>query len=82
MWIVFITELCPLTGASQVALVVKNLSASAGDVRDKSSVPGLGRSPGEGNGNPLQYSCVENPMDRGAWRATVHRVRQSWARLK
>ena len=82
MWIEFITELCPLTGASQVALVVKNLSANAGDVRDKSSVPGLGRSPGEGNGNPLQYSCVENPMDRGAWRATVHRVRQSWARLK
>ena len=82
MWIVFITELCPLTGASQVALVVKNPSANAGDVRDKSSVPGLGRSPGVGNGNPLQYSCVENPMDRGAWRATVHRVRQSWARLK
>ena len=82
MWIEFITELCPLTGASQVALVVKNPSANAGDVRDKSSVPGLGRSPGEGNGNPLQYSCVENPMDRGAWRATVHRVRQSWARLK
>jgi len=82
MWIVFITELCPLTGASQVALVVKNPSANAGDVRDKSSIPGLGRSPGEGNGNPLQYSCVENPMDRGAWRATVHRVRQSWARLK
>ena len=82
MWIVFITELCPLTGASQVALVVKNPSANAGDVRDKSSIPGLGRSPGEGNGNPLQYSCVENPMDRGAWRATVHRVRQSWAQLK
>ena len=82
MWIVFITELCPLTGASQVALVVKNPSANAGDVRDKSSIPGLGKSPGEGNGNPLQYSCVENPMDRGAWRATVHRVRQSWARLK
>ena len=82
MWIEFITELCPLTGASQVALVVKNPSANAGDVRDKSSIPGLGKSPGEGNGNPLQYSCVENPMDRGAWRATVHRVRQSWARLK
>ena len=51
--------------------VVKNLPASAGDV---GSVPELGRSPGEGNGNPLQYSCLENPMDRGAWQATVHRV--------
>ena len=77
MWILFIIELCPLSGASQVALVVKNLPANAGDVRDESSIPGLGRSPGEGNGNPLQYSCVENPMDRGAWRAIVtgsHRV--------
>ena len=82
MWIEFITELCPLTGASQVALVVKNPSANAGDVRDKSSIPGLGKSPGEGNGNPLQYSCVENPMDRGAWRATVHRVAKSRTRLK
>ena len=45
---------------------------SACDVGDLGSIPGLGRSPGEGNGNPLQYSCLENPMDRGAWRATVH----------
>ena len=45
------------------------------------SIPELGRSPGEGNGNPLQYSCLENPMDRGAWQATVHRVTQSWTRL-
>ena len=52
--------------ASQVALVVKNLPANAGDVRDTGSIPGLGRSSGEGNGNPLQYSCMENPMDRGA----------------
>ena len=51
--------------------VVKNLPANAGDV---DSIPGSGRSPGEGNGNPLQYSCLENPMDRGVWRATVHRV--------
>ena len=50
----------------------------AGDLR---SIPGLGRSPGEGNGNPLQYSCLENPMDRGAWWATVHRVAKSWTRL-
>ena len=60
--------------AFQVALVVKNLPAKAGDVRDAGTVPGLGRSPGEGNGNPLQYSFLKNPMDRGAWQATVHRV--------
>ena len=51
--------------------VVKNLPANAGDA---GSIPGLGRSPGVGNGNPLQYSCLENPMDRGAWQAAVHRV--------
>ena len=62
---------------SQVVLVVKNLPANARDIRDKGSIPGLGRSPGEGNGYPLQYSCLENPMDRGAWRATVYRVAQS-----
>ena len=55
----------------QVVLVVKNLPASARDVRDTGSIPRIGRSPGEGNGNPLQYSCLENPRDRGAWRATV-----------
>ena len=55
-------------------LVVKNLSANAGDIRDVGSIPGLGRSPGGGHGNPLQYSCLENPTDRGAWQATVHRV--------
>ena len=60
--------------AFQVVLVVKNLHANAGDVRDAGLIPGLGRSPGEGNGNPLQYSCLENPMDRGAWRATAHGV--------
>ena len=54
-------------GASQVALMVKNPPANAGDVRDAGLIPGSGRSPGEGNGNPLQYSCLENPMDRGAW---------------
>ena len=63
---------------SFVLLVVKNLPASAGDIRDSGSVPGLGRSPGGGNGNPLQCSCLENPMDRGAWRATVHGVAKSW----
>ena len=55
------------TRASQVVLVVKNLPANAGDVRHTGSIPGLGRSPGRGHGNPLQYSCLENPTDRGAW---------------
>ena len=54
--------------------VVKNLPSSAKDARDTSMIPGLGRSPGEENGNPLQYSCLENSMGRGAWQATVHRV--------
>ena len=68
--------------ASQVALVVKNLPASAGDIRDVGSIPGSGRSPGEGNGNPLQCSCLENPMDRGVWQATVHMVAKSPTTLK
>ena len=51
--------------------MVKNPPANSGDLRDRGSIPGSGRSPGEGNGNLLQYSCLENPMDR-AWRATVH----------
>ena len=63
-------------------LVVKNPLAIAGDIRDAGSVPGLGRSPGGGHGNPIQYSCLENPMDRGAWRATAHRVTKSRTRLK
>ena len=66
---------CPkVYRASQVALVVKNLPANAGDIRDMGSIPGLGRSPGGGYSNPLQYSYLENPMDRGVWWATVHRV--------
>ena len=56
------------------ALVVKNPTANAGDIRDASLIPRLGRSPGEGHGNPLQHSCLENPMDRGAWWATIHGV--------
>ena len=68
--------------ASQLALVVENLPANAGDVKDSGSVPGSGRSPGEGNGNPLQCSCLENPMDRGAWQAAVYGVEKSWTRLK
>ena len=54
--------------------VIKNLPANAGDVGDPGLIPGLGRSPVEGNGNLLQYSCLENPMERGAWQSTVHRV--------
>ena len=57
--------------------MVKNLPANARDIRDMGSIPGLGRSTGEGNGNPLQYSSLENPMDRGAWRAAVHGVAES-----
>ena len=57
--------------------MVKNPPANAGDRRDAGSIPGLGRSPGEGNGNPFQDSCLENLMDRGAWWATVHSVAES-----
>ena len=57
--------------------MVKNPLVKAGDLRDKGSIPGWGRSPGEGNGNPLQYPCLENPMDRGAWQAPVHGVTES-----
>ena len=60
-----------------VTLKVKNPPADAGDVRDMDSIPGSGRSPGGSHGNPLQYSCLENPLDRGAWWATVHRVTKS-----
>ena len=63
------------TGASQVALVVKNPPANAGDIRDMGSIPRLGRSPKGGHSNPLQYSCLENPMDKGAF--AVHRVAKS-----
>ena len=64
--------------AFQVVLVVKNLPANAGDVRDVGSIPGSGRYPGGGHGNPRWYSCLENLMDRGAWQAIVHGVRKSW----
>jgi len=63
-------------------LVIKNPPANARDSGDLGSIPGLGSSPGEGNGYPLQYSCLENPMDRGAWWATVHGVTKSQTRLK
>ena len=67
--------------ASQTALVVKNLPANAGDVRDAGSIPGLGRSPGGGHGNPLQYSCLENSMDGGAWWDTAHGVTKNRTQL-
>ena len=63
--------------ASQEVLVIKNPPTNAGDIRDVGLIPGLGRSPGEGHGNPLQYSHLDNPMDRGAWQATVQRVTRS-----
>ena len=68
--------------ASQVALVVKNLPANAGDLRGMGLIPGWGRFPGGEHGNPLQYSCLQNPMNRGARWSTVHRVAKSSTRLK
>ena len=62
--------------------MVKNSPANAGDIRVVGSIPGSGRSPGGSHGNPLQYSCLENPMDRGAWQATVHRVTKNQTQLK
>ena len=67
----------PSLGACLVALVVKNLPANAEDARDSGSIPGSGRSPGGGNSNPLQYSCLENPLNRGAWQTTAHGVTKS-----
>ena len=67
---------------SLMALVVKNPPANAGDITDVGLIPGLGRSLGGRYGNPFQYSCLENPMDRGAWQATVYRVSKSRTRLK
>ena len=63
-------------------LVVKNPFANAGDIRDMGSIPGSGKTPGGGHGNPLQYSCLENSMDRGTWQARVHRVTNSQTQLK
>ena len=67
-----------MEGVSQVALVMKDPPANAGDLRDTGVIPGPGRSSGGWHGNPLQYSCLENPIDRGAWQATVHGVAKSW----
>ena len=67
--------------ASQVAVVVKNSPDNLGDTRNSDSIPGSGKSPGKGTGNPLQHSCLGNPMDRGAQWAPVHRVAKSWTGL-
>ena len=63
--------------SKKLPLVVKNLPATAGDARDTGWIPGLGRSPGVGNGNIFQYTCLENPKDKGAWQTMVHRVTKS-----
>ena len=65
-----------------MVLVVKTLPANAGDIRDADLIPGSGRCPGGGHGNPLQYSCLENPMDRRAWLVIAYRVAKSWIQLK
>ena len=72
-----------LTNGNKICLGVSGSvgTESACNAGDRGLIPRLGRSPGEGNGNPLQYSCLENPLDRGAWRATVHGVTKSWTRL-
>ena len=67
-----------MQGASQVAFMVKNLLPKAGDTRDVGLIPGLVRSPGKGNGNPLQYSCLEISLDRGVRQVTVHGAAKSW----
>ena len=74
----FFKYLQPFDRTSQVELVVENSPANAGDIRDSGLILGLGRSPKGGNGKPLQYSCLENPMDIGAWQAMVHGVTKSW----
>ena len=83
MVLIFISVMAnDIEWASQVALVEKNPPTNAGDVRDTGLIPGSGRFPGGGNGTPLQYSCLENPMDRGPWRSTAHGVTKSRTRLK
>ena len=77
-----VAELKVRIRASQVVLVIKNPPATAGDMRDSGFIPGSGRSPGGGNDNPLQCSCLENFMDRGAWRATAHGIAKSQTQLK
>ena len=81
-WILFHLRQTIKTKASQVVQWLKNLPANAGVIRDVGSIPESGRSPGGGHRNPLQYSCLENPMHRGVWRDTVHGVTKSQTQLK
>ena len=81
-WLAFFSNKLFVNWASHVALVLKNLPANAGDVRDVGSISGFGRSSGGGHGDQPQYSCLENPMGRGAWWATVHGITKSQTRLK
>ena len=76
------TRLKRLSSKTHLVQRLKHLPASACNAGDLGSIPGLGRSPGEGHGNPLQYSCLENPMDKGAWRTTVHEIAKSQTRLR
>ena len=78
IWLLHLTK----ARASQVALVVENIPANAGDLTDMGLILESGRSPGGGHSNPIQYSCLENPIERGAWWAIVHRVTHNWTRLK
>ena len=71
----------PVIRASQLVVVVKSLPVNTGDIKDVGLIPGSGRSPGGGHGNPLQYSCLENPMDRAAYKAAFHKVTKSWTQM-
>ena len=71
----------PVIRASQLVVVVKSLPVNTGDIKDVGLIPGSGRSPGGGHGNPLQYSCLENPMDRAAYQAAFHKVTKSWTQM-
>ena len=77
-----IFEIVTTIETSQVLLVVKNPPDKGGDIRDGASIPVLGRSPGGGHGNPLQYSCLENPHNRGACASTIHGLAMSWTQLR
>ena len=81
-WILVSSKWCTIGWASQGVLVVKNLTANAKDGRDMSSIPVLGRSPGGGHNNAFQHSCLENPLDRGALRVTVHSIAKIQTQLK
>ena len=81
-WLLLTSCVTSHRGVSQVAQIQENPPANAGEKRDMGSIPGSGRSPGGGHGNPFQYSCLENLIDRGTWQATVHRVTQSQIQLK